>query len=138
MLGHGGQEGAVGPVRGVGCPLSWGIHSFLSFFLELGFGRLLPILVLRVSAFTLGRRILFSKSLIHFKSLPECSHHQRLSHSSQYFLPWAVHTVAWSPRYLLCPGNHYRSKSIIVLILMQWWLLHPTAERSISQSGAIA
>lgn len=38
--------------------LGGSILFFLSFFSELGFGRLLPIQVLRVSASTLGRRIL--------------------------------------------------------------------------------
>lgn len=67
--------------RGVGCPLSWRIHSFLSsFFLELGFGRLLPIPVPRDSTPTPKKEV--SCTLNHLftsKSPPECLHHQRVT-----------------------------------------------------------
>lgn len=97
------------------------ICFFLTYFWELGFGRLFPILVLRDSVPTakeeISRHLLLSNH--HWNVLIT---KELLEHSSWHFSPWSVHTVAWSLGTYwalppidkkLCPGNHYRSKRVI-------------------------
>lgn len=96
LVGGGGGEGALDQSEEL-VALCLGrftlfFHSFWGLVLALP-----TIPVLRVSAPTLGRRI-----LVLLSHLFTSNHHWNvlvtkdlLGHASQYFLPWAVHTVAW-------------------------------------------